>query len=300
MAYQKARAHTLYALSLIALCWLLPVTSEAACTPLGLVTTQLGLCKPSAGEVGWADAINKNWDLVDQNVGTVPAGAIMFYGGNTPPSGWFACDGSAKSRTTEALLFTALGTTYGVGDGATTFNLPNGGSRTPMFSGTGSFVSSTDFSNVNTATESITIPSNTSLYTGTLLTFSTTGTAPGGLTNGNQYYAIRSSATVILLATTQANAVASSGIDLTTQGSGTHSFTVAYSTRNLADVGGEETHAITPAEMPSHTHNYGGAVGAGASGGTTGTAFAPTTATGGSTGHNLVVPFLTLTCMVKR
>jgi len=42
-----------------------------------------------------------------------------------PPDGFLFADGSAVSRTTYATLFQALGTTYGAGDGTTTFNLPN-------------------------------------------------------------------------------------------------------------------------------------------------------------------------------
>ena len=41
------------------------------------------------------------------------------------PTGWLECDGSAVSRTTYSALFTAIGTTYGVGDGSTTFNVPD-------------------------------------------------------------------------------------------------------------------------------------------------------------------------------
>jgi microcystin-dependent protein len=44
---------------------------------------------------------------------------------NSVPTGWLACDGSAVSRTTYADLFAAIGTNFGVGDGSTTFNLPN-------------------------------------------------------------------------------------------------------------------------------------------------------------------------------
>ena len=55
----------------------------------------------------------------------VPAGAVEAYAGSSTPSGWLLCDGSAVSRTTYAALFTAIGTQYGVGDGATTFNLPS-------------------------------------------------------------------------------------------------------------------------------------------------------------------------------
>ena len=53
------------------------------------------------------------------------AGVIQMYAGTTPPDGWLLCDGSAVSRTTYAALFAVIGTTYGAGDGSTTFNLPD-------------------------------------------------------------------------------------------------------------------------------------------------------------------------------
>lgn len=55
----------------------------------------------------------------------VPTGAVMPYAGTTEPTGWLFCYGQAVSRTTYADLFTAISTTYGVGDGSTTFNLPD-------------------------------------------------------------------------------------------------------------------------------------------------------------------------------
>lgn len=54
-----------------------------------------------------------------------PAGAVMAFAMNTAPTGWLKCNGAAVSRTTYADLFTAISTTYGVGDGSTTFNLPD-------------------------------------------------------------------------------------------------------------------------------------------------------------------------------
>lgn len=56
---------------------------------------------------------------------TLPPGMIVPYAGTAAPSGWLSCNGSAVSRTTYAALFAAIGTTYGAGDGSTTFNLPN-------------------------------------------------------------------------------------------------------------------------------------------------------------------------------
>ena len=55
----------------------------------------------------------------------VPAGAIMDFAGSAAPTGWLLCYGQAESRTTYADLFMAIGTTYGAGDGSTTFNLPD-------------------------------------------------------------------------------------------------------------------------------------------------------------------------------
>ena len=55
----------------------------------------------------------------------VPAGTMQMFAGNIIPAGWLLCDGSAISRTDYAKLFSAIGTTWGAGDGSTTFNLPN-------------------------------------------------------------------------------------------------------------------------------------------------------------------------------
>lgn len=54
-----------------------------------------------------------------------PIGSIIDYGSDTPPEGWLVCDGSAISRATYADLFAVIGTAFGNGDGATTFNLPD-------------------------------------------------------------------------------------------------------------------------------------------------------------------------------
>lgn len=55
----------------------------------------------------------------------VPAGKLDDFAGTSAPAGWLVCDGSAISRTTYSRLFTAIGTTWGAGDGSTTFNVPN-------------------------------------------------------------------------------------------------------------------------------------------------------------------------------
>lgn len=74
-----------------------------------------------------------------------PAGVISMYGGSTAPNGWLICDGSAVSRTTYSRLFSAIGTTYGAGNGSTTFNLPNCKGRVPV----GLDTSQSEFNSLN-------------------------------------------------------------------------------------------------------------------------------------------------------
>lgn len=54
-----------------------------------------------------------------------PAGQVAHFARTSPPAGWLKCDGAAVSRATYARLFAAIGTTFGAGDGTTTFNLPD-------------------------------------------------------------------------------------------------------------------------------------------------------------------------------
>lgn len=74
------------------------------------------------------------WFYTPENGGTwkclatsdvMPVGTILPFAGGSIPSGFLACNGAAVRRTTYSNLFSAIGTTYGSGDGSTTFNLPN-------------------------------------------------------------------------------------------------------------------------------------------------------------------------------
>jgi microcystin-dependent protein len=62
---------------------------------------------------------------VDTNTGSSPAGSLIAFAGSSAPTGWLLCYGQAVNRTTYAALFAVVGTTYGNGDGSTTFNLPD-------------------------------------------------------------------------------------------------------------------------------------------------------------------------------
>lgn len=65
------------------------------------------------------------WGTLFQPNKYVPPGAIMAFPTITPPDGWLVCDGAAISRTAYPDLFALIGTTWGVGDGVTTFNKPD-------------------------------------------------------------------------------------------------------------------------------------------------------------------------------
>ncbi|WP_102193216.1 DUF859 family phage minor structural protein [Microbacterium aurantiacum] len=66
-----------------------------------------------------------------------PVGILTAFAGATAPAGWLLCDGAAVSRTTYAALFAVIGTAYGVGNGSSTFNVPDFRGRAPVgFDGT--------------------------------------------------------------------------------------------------------------------------------------------------------------------
>jgi microcystin-dependent protein len=69
----------------------------------------------------WVDLAAATVDLST----LLPAGIVSPFAGSAAPDGYLLCDGSAISRTGYARLFTAISTAYGVGDGSTTFNLPD-------------------------------------------------------------------------------------------------------------------------------------------------------------------------------
>ena len=82
----------------------------------------------NAGESVLIYCTGTAWVTIGKSSG-VPSGSITGYGGTSAPSGWLLCDGSAISRTTYASLFSAIGTTFGVGDGSSTFNIPDARGR---------------------------------------------------------------------------------------------------------------------------------------------------------------------------
>lgn len=87
---------------------------------------------------GYASAVEaltvRIWRSSDTPLGTaalldtaagVPIGGVIWYAGSEVPAGYLLADGRAVSRTEYSALFSAIGTTWGVGDGAATYNIPN-------------------------------------------------------------------------------------------------------------------------------------------------------------------------------
>ena len=178
------------------------------------------------------------------SVPAVPVGSMQAFAGSSAPTGWLLCNGTTASRTTYSNLYSVIGTTYGVGDGSTTFGLPDMRGRVPMGAGT-----------------------------------------------GNQ---------------------------LNASGSGVITGGTAMTARTAGAFGGEETHLLTSAEMPSHTHTqnahshllYSGPAGGVhayiSQNGNNGALYGPTesvTATNQNTGgggrHAVVTPFVVLNYIIK-
>lgn len=78
-------------------------------------------------DVDDAAAARGNLDVFSkaETIQRAPPSAVMAFARNTAPAGWLKANGAAVSRTAYADLFAAIGTTFGAGDGATTFNLPD-------------------------------------------------------------------------------------------------------------------------------------------------------------------------------
>lgn len=84
---------------------------------------------PAATTVGGTDVLplvqSATTKKVEAQFFLLPSGMLVPFAGPTEPTGWLFCFGQLISRTTYAGLFSAIGTTYGVGDGSTTFALPD-------------------------------------------------------------------------------------------------------------------------------------------------------------------------------
>jgi len=111
-----------------------------------------------------ADIVAINADIAAINA--VVTGSIQMWPTASAPTGYLLCAGAAVSRTTYAALFAVIGTTFGSGDGSTTFNLPNYTNRFPYgttLAATGGSADAVVVSHTHTA--SVTDPGHLHAYT---------------------------------------------------------------------------------------------------------------------------------------
>lgn len=133
---------------------------------------------PTTGQIFTSGSTSWIYDGVKWGLNTniavsndsMPVGAILWYANtSTAPLGWIAADGSAVSRTTYATLFTVIGTTYGSGDGSTTFNVPSVAATTGKY-----------YIRYTTSLGTVTTTSLSTSPVGTMLDWPTTSSYPTG------------------------------------------------------------------------------------------------------------------------
>lgn len=114
-------------------------TTKGALMPRMTESQRVAIATPAAGllvyqtdgRAGFYYYTGGNWTQLQSGATrSTPAGTIVSFTGSVVPEGWALCAGGTVSRSVYADLFTAIGTTYGTGDGATTFNLPDLRGRT--------------------------------------------------------------------------------------------------------------------------------------------------------------------------
>ena len=146
--------------------------------------------------------------FVNSSIAAIPtpsvSGSIVMWPTASAPTGYLLCDGTAVSRTTYATLFALFGTTFGTGDGSTTFNLPNYTNRMPYGTTIGSTGGSADAILVShTHAATVTDPGHHHL--GSVYNYYNGSTGGGGYVSGiNQSTATTDSTTGITVANASA------------------------------------------------------------------------------------------------
>lgn len=209
----------------------------------------------AGSEIGYFDStgLTLSGSLSLSNGQTVPAGTVLPFAGSSAPAGYLLAYGQAVSRTTYAALFAVIGTTYGAGDGSTTFNLPDlrgrtiagaddmGGSAasrlTSTYFGTSAVLAAVGGSQSHTLTQaelSVNLGTATSVVTDPGHTHVEWGVGGAG---GQNHVVVNSGA-------------GSEAATLSTTGSSTTGVTVATTITNAS---GGNAHAIVP---PTIITNY--------------------------------------------
>jgi len=149
---------------------------------------------------------------------TVPAGSMQMWPTATAPTGYLLCTGTAVSRTTYSALYAVIGTTYGVGDGSTTFNLPDLRGRSPFgvsgsyaLASTGGSADAVVVSHTHAAT--VTDPGHVHTLTGSYMQDVAGGTGGAG-TNGRTFGTQTDSASTGISVSNASSGVSGTGANL--------------------------------------------------------------------------------------
>lgn len=223
---------------------------------------------------------------------TTPPGTIAPFSGADAPAGWLLCYGQAVSRTTYATLFAAISTSFGVGDGSTTFNLPDLRGRVPA--------GKDDMGGSAAGRLAVTLTgTKASTGNGNITGLSSTA----GLSIGMRAFGTGIGTNAVITAITSGTAVTLS-VNSTSTGSGAIRFAVVDGA-TLGAVGGDHVHALAAGQMPAHTHTQTAVTtsGSGSQYANVGdgqfAAAGETASTGGGQSHPNVQPTLVLNYIVK-
>lgn len=172
----------------------------------------------------------------------VPVGTILPYGGaSSPNSSWLLCYGQAVSRSTYSSLYAILGDLYGVGDGSTTFNLPDLRGRVPV----GNDAMGGTAANRTQRTSTIT----TTNASATATVGSATGLSVGMYVESAN---VPDGTTITAISGTTITLSSGSGV---TAGTGTAArFSILHDANVLGMAGGSDVHQLTAAQLAAHSH----------------------------------------------
>jgi microcystin-dependent protein len=163
----------------------LAIETTLGLSPHGTATNVAERVSTFADNLATAQAAVDALEVLADNVQiTIEPGSIFAYAGITAPTGYLECDGSEISRSTYAELFAAIGTTFGTGDGSTTFNLPDMRGRVAVGTGQGAGLTSRNLGDTGGEEEHLLtvaeIPLHSHSYTKGYLTTSGTLLQAGG------------------------------------------------------------------------------------------------------------------------